>query len=256
MASADSKSRLPIVVWGFALGAVGFVAGFFGPIELNPDANQGPLVGIFITGPGGLLGGFVLGAIFRFLPVSDLTRLTALATACALLGIGTLFFCLPEPAVRGYVIDAEVRDCSSPAKAYDAALAGWEKAVAGTTWYTPPAEWRETAKRNVERDRGVVLTLRVARRITVYVHRKPWNSGLVTAGPWIAVGDSERYYARDEGSSCVTYLARARDLYTPFSESSSSPTEPARVWPPTDTTGFLRLMELGPVPVEYRRLID
>jgi hypothetical protein len=31
------------------VGAAGFCAGFFWPIALNPDANQGPLVGIFAT---------------------------------------------------------------------------------------------------------------------------------------------------------------------------------------------------------------
>ena len=45
------------------LGVVGFCAGFFGPMVLNPSANQGPLVGIFITGPGGAIVGGVLGAI-------------------------------------------------------------------------------------------------------------------------------------------------------------------------------------------------
>jgi hypothetical protein len=42
-----------------AVGAVGFLAGFVGPILLTPDSPQGPLLGIFITGPGG----FVLGAL-------------------------------------------------------------------------------------------------------------------------------------------------------------------------------------------------
>ena len=48
---------------GFALfvGAIAFAAGFFGPIVLAPDANQGPLLGIFITGPLGLLVGLVWG---------------------------------------------------------------------------------------------------------------------------------------------------------------------------------------------------
>jgi hypothetical protein len=39
------------------VGAIGFAGGFFGPIFLAPEANQGPLLGIFITGPLG----FVLG---------------------------------------------------------------------------------------------------------------------------------------------------------------------------------------------------
>jgi hypothetical protein len=52
-----------IAVGAIIVGAVGFLAGFVGPIILTPDANQGPLLGIFITGPLGVLiggiGGFV-----------------------------------------------------------------------------------------------------------------------------------------------------------------------------------------------------
>lgn len=43
---------------GVVVGVAGFVLGFFGPMILAPDANQGPLLGIFSTGPLG----FVLGA--------------------------------------------------------------------------------------------------------------------------------------------------------------------------------------------------
>jgi hypothetical protein len=38
------------------------LAGFVGPIILRPDSNQGPLLGIFITGPAG----FVLGGLGGF----------------------------------------------------------------------------------------------------------------------------------------------------------------------------------------------
>jgi hypothetical protein len=39
-------------------GGIGFCLGFFGPILLTPEANQGPLLGLFITGPlGAVLGG-------------------------------------------------------------------------------------------------------------------------------------------------------------------------------------------------------
>ena len=45
------------------VGAVGFCGGFFGTMILTPEANQGPLLGIFITGPLGFIGGGILGAI-------------------------------------------------------------------------------------------------------------------------------------------------------------------------------------------------
>lgn len=44
------------------LGGLGFVAGFFGPMILAPEANQGPMLGIFITGPAGAVIGAIAGA--------------------------------------------------------------------------------------------------------------------------------------------------------------------------------------------------
>ncbi len=46
-----------------ALGAIGFAGGFLGPMIFTPEANQGPMLGIFITGPLGLLVGAIVGAI-------------------------------------------------------------------------------------------------------------------------------------------------------------------------------------------------
>ena len=47
------------------LGVTGFVIGFFGPLRFQPWANQGPMLGIFVTGPGGLLLGAVVGGALR-----------------------------------------------------------------------------------------------------------------------------------------------------------------------------------------------
>ena len=82
--------------WSLALGVVGGAAGFFGPIFLNPDAGQAPLLGLVITGPGGALAGTLLGHVFRILPFSDSIRGQALLLSCTLLGVGTLWFALPE----------------------------------------------------------------------------------------------------------------------------------------------------------------
>lgn len=49
---------------GLIVGGIGFAAGFFGPIIFNPEANQGPLLGIFITGPIGFTLGVLLGAVY------------------------------------------------------------------------------------------------------------------------------------------------------------------------------------------------
>lgn len=49
--------------FGAIIGGVSFAAGFFGPLVFAPGANQGPLLGIFITGPIGFLVGLVIGGV-------------------------------------------------------------------------------------------------------------------------------------------------------------------------------------------------
>jgi len=52
---------LRVLATAAVIGFVAFLAGFFGPMILAADANQGPMLGIFITGPLGLLVGIVVG---------------------------------------------------------------------------------------------------------------------------------------------------------------------------------------------------
>ncbi len=49
------------------VGVVSFLAGFVGPIILRPDSPQGPLLGIFFTGPLGAFAGAVLGVLIGLL---------------------------------------------------------------------------------------------------------------------------------------------------------------------------------------------
>jgi len=68
MHTAALRARLinHIVLGAVTTGGIGFAAGFFGPILFMPGANQGPLLGIFITGPLGFLLGAIGGAIYWF----------------------------------------------------------------------------------------------------------------------------------------------------------------------------------------------
>jgi hypothetical protein len=50
-----------VLLTGAVVGGIAFAAGFFGPIILTPEANQGPLLGIFITGPLGFVFGLGIG---------------------------------------------------------------------------------------------------------------------------------------------------------------------------------------------------
>lgn len=54
--------------WGVILGVIGFIGGFVGPIVFTPEANQGPLLGIFITGPLGFVLGLIVGLVLSLQP--------------------------------------------------------------------------------------------------------------------------------------------------------------------------------------------
>jgi hypothetical protein len=55
------------LIGGLILGALGFAAGFLGPLLFTPGANQGPLLGIFFTGPLGFAAGAWAGALVGFI---------------------------------------------------------------------------------------------------------------------------------------------------------------------------------------------
>jgi hypothetical protein len=53
-----------VATGAIVLGTIAFCAGFFGPMVFAPGANQGPLLGLFITGPLGFLAGGIGGGIY------------------------------------------------------------------------------------------------------------------------------------------------------------------------------------------------
>jgi hypothetical protein len=254
---ATYSGRPSIKRWVVALGVAGFVSGYVGPIILNPDANQGPLLALFITGPGGVLAGLLLGLLFQLLPIEDRRCRQALWAAASALTLATLYVCIPGPERIGYIIEADVDACAPARGAVDDAIRLWEKSIERITWAQPVPDWKERASRTINDDDGVVLTMHMSRRSAVYRQRAPWSRGRRTVAPWTPEEISARYYARGEGGSCTPYLAQAAGQYWPFSDSSGSPSRPSKEWPPvSEPAAFLGLEILGPVPPELQRLIS
>ena len=50
---------------GAVVGGVGLVAGVLGPVILTPESNQGPLLGVLVTGPLGAVAGTLIGIVSR-----------------------------------------------------------------------------------------------------------------------------------------------------------------------------------------------
>lgn len=61
--SGDSIAARWSLGGGLIVGTIAFLAGFVGPMILTPNANQGPLLGIFFTGPLGFIVGAIVGMV-------------------------------------------------------------------------------------------------------------------------------------------------------------------------------------------------
>ena len=64
LGDAGSGILTTALSWAVVPGALGFCGGFFGPLIFTPEANQGPLLGIFISGPLGFIGGAIGGLVY------------------------------------------------------------------------------------------------------------------------------------------------------------------------------------------------
>lgn len=231
------------------------MAGFFGPMALNPDANQGPLVGIFISGPAGLFFGFLLWAICRIVKVSAAPEWMILWGFSAVLGMVTLYSCLPKPALRGYVLEAQIQSCQTPIQTADQAIAYWEKRVAEVTWFAPRPDWQAESRRNLQNDPAVVLDVTALKKNLIYENRKPWNKGSYFAKGWDSTTESKSYYAQYAGSVCSDYPPGAKT--TNFVLYDMSPlNEKTKDWPPKKIPAFLNLEPLESVPPEYQVLLE
>jgi hypothetical protein len=231
--------------WALALGAVGGAAGFFGPMLLSPDANQGPMLGLFITGPGGALAGLVLGFVFRFLPFTDSVRLQALTFFGTVLGLGTLWFSLPEPVAVANVIEGTIGRCRQPAALVPAAIAHWEDRAARYPDSPQRENWRADTERMLHDAHGVIVEIELQRRNAVIEHRKPWNRGRLATRGWKTERGATDYFG---AGTCDSYPNGRHVLLALTSHGTSG-------WPPEDLPMFLGLLELQPLSASQAKLL-
>jgi len=236
-------SAPPISLWALALGATGFVTGFFGPMVLNPQANQGPLLGLLITGPLGAAAGAILGIVFMYLPISPKHKTTSLLTICVVGGLSILYFCLPLPKVLAYIVDGTVTGCEMPSNRIGQAIKEWDERIANAKSSTPRAGWKEDVERML-RDEGVVLSIDVTRKASLLEHRKPWDFGRTSISSWNTNPDSKYYFAHFAGSDCASYGKVGFPLYVATGQGSGT-------WPPSELSNFLSLAMIEPVPAAH-----
>ncbi len=255
MNTSNSQPRpVPAALWILIPFAVGFGAGFLGPLIFNPGANQGPLLGIFITGPAGLFLGLILFVIFRLVRISPTHQQLALAIPCIALAVATLYACMPSPKLQGTAVDAQVLSCEPSSQGADAAIENWEKRVAGVTWASARPGWQDDARRRLRDDDGVILSVDVLRTNRFYERQKPWDKGQIMTTGWQTSDEQKTYYAQYAGGTCADYPVGTRSVqFVPYDLSGMN--RPAADWPPSKLSDFLDLQVLVPIPDEYQKLI-
>ena len=248
--SQQTSPSINPLKWGGILGLVGFLCGYLGPIILNPNANQGPLVGIFVTGPISFVFGIVLGIICDTSNKARVNQDSILSIAGVIIACLSLYLILPEPSFVGRIIDGRIQGCSSTIVRTKNAISRWEKIIdEGKMTGKPRTTWKKDMERMLDEDKGVILELFVNREMTINKEQKPWNKGKIKATSWHEENNVQKYYAQLKGEDCLEYSINSRQLFfVKFEEYSVSP--------PDNLPSFLGLLVLKEIPEEYLNFLE
>jgi hypothetical protein len=247
----DTAGTPPEFKWLLTLAAAGFAAGFIGPMVFAPDANQGPLVGIFITGPAGLALGAVLWGVCALLKLPAKIQWRTLY-AVAIVGVlTTLVYVQPDPKVRGYAFEGNVESCATPADAEAQVLDYWDQRIADITWAKPRAGWQADVHRLLGEAPGVLVSVRIQRNNAIKENRKPWNSGTEFAAGWTPQNEETPFY--DANGSCDQY-PDGRAIRGFQKSDYEDRLRSADIWPPDELLSVLSASALIPLPEQWKGL--
>ena len=233
--------------WAAVLGIVGFVSGFIGPMILAPEANQGPMLGIFITGPGGALLGAILGWVVGMLKISPPVAARSLYVIATTVVLTTLYFCIPPPSYRADIVDAEIRRCILPESMRKVTVDRMNRIAAARPPLPKPMQWSDAFDQALASNTGVVIEAHVFRRSKLYENQAPWNRRSPVAKPWMPVDEERKFFASYLGKDCAAYPIGTRSLLAATGHVS--------IWPPTYIAEMLGLKVVDPLPAEIASLL-
>jgi len=245
------KVKPPGFLWIVLLGGVGFAAGFFGPMVFVPESNQGPMVGIFLTGPGGFALGLLLYLLMKARPQPGRAQWILLTVLVGLGTLTTFYLVQPEPATRGYELEVTIERAHAPGESADAVIADWKKQIARVTWAAPRAGWEAQMRTALARDPGMVIEASLLRQRLIKEHRKPWNRGRLFATPWETVREKKSYYLRPDDRALAGTPSPAR-LF--LRTDSTAVMRGPELWPPLAPEEFIGYSRLVVVPPDYAAL--
>ena len=237
---------MKVLRWSVVLGIAGFLSGFIGPMILAPDANQGPLLGILITGPTGALLGSVPGVAAALAKLSPRSEARALAAMTTIVTVVTLYFCVPAPRLRATVVDGEVRSCVTAGSLRDATVDRLNRLAAARP-VPEQVAWAEKFDKEFAAKPGVVIDVHVYRDAQLYEKQARWNRGMMFARPWRDGEKDERYFASDPGPECLDYPLGSRSMFVV--------TGNLGIWRPYGIAEMLDLKSAAPLPGDEANLL-
>ena len=246
-----SSKPAPGIAWIFVLGAAAGAAGFFGPIVFSPESNQGPLVGLFISGPAGAALGALLLAICALLKPPAPAQWRALYGIAMLAVVVTLFYVQPQPALRGRIFEATVTECAAPPAAKARALEDWRSRIAAVTWSQARAGWEQDMHKTLQEAPGVQFTAQISRRRSVFENRKPWNRGSLFASAWESPAEQLIFY--EPNGTCAVRLPGSEVRgFLPYDLNGtiSAPTD----WPPRSIYSIIDASDYTAIPARFGKL--
>jgi uncharacterized membrane protein YeaQ/YmgE (transglycosylase-associated protein family) len=238
---------MTVLRWFGVLGIVGFLCGFIGPMVLAPDANQGPMLGIFITGPTGALLGAVLGVAAGLAKLSPQSQSRALVTAAIGVAAITLYFCVPPARLKATVVDAELRSCVA-AETLRAGTVDRLSELAAARPVPEHVQWNEMFDQELAAKPGIVIDVHVFRDARVYEKQARWNKGAMFATSWHDDGKDERYFGVEQDSDCAKFPAGSRSILMVTGITGT--------WRPYGIAEMLGLRTAAPLPEDYAGLLD
>jgi hypothetical protein len=236
-----------MIRWAVVLGITGFVCGFVGPMVLAPDSNQGPMLGIFITGPAAAMLGATLGVVVGAMNVSAATAARLLAGAIVLVATITLYFAIPEPHYYADAVEGEIRECTTPDLLRDDAVKRLNELAANHAPLPQPVAWDEAFDKALDQDHGVLLEVHLSRYRRLYRREARWNRDTLEAGPWVGSDATATYYAIYGGPECDGYAAGPDTQFNVVSR--------VGIWPPAGLAEMLNVSVATPLDPEETRVI-
>ena len=241
---ADREASLA-GIGALLVGSVGFLAGFIGPMILGGGA-QGPLLGIFLTGPIGIVVGLATGAAVSPTRVAPATARAVLGVVAVVVGGLTLVAGIPVERGGGYLLDLTGTGCEVAADGVAAAAASWETRLREHPGWSERGGWQGEVARMTAATPGVKLEVDLHSRRHLAIRNRPWERGEVRAEEWSRGRTAKGWYFLPVATGGCEGVPLGERRLAYIEEGGGD--EPL---PPEDLAGFLGLSVLQEVPPAF-----